>query len=231
MLSTKAFARGLEDFETAYNRCLNTLVTLTAGDPPSEDLARFQPLLYHALLQLSRAYHEIRRERERLISRKRHLAKKWYDRRQRTLAERQQIIMRAIRLGRTLGDAFGWFFTATIRHSCKSTPANRRLRVVAVKRLSSIRDDFSSPIPMIRCPPAGYHGVAAAGTPRQIRQADGPDQSGRRKCRSSASLEDGHSRGGHGLRWRAQRHISHDPLDPLETRVETRIEYAECSHL
>lgn len=109
-LSPKAFAQMLEEFETSYDGCLGTVASLTLGNPSTESLARFQPLLYHSLLQLTRGYHEIRRERERLVASKGRLTKTWHDRRQRVLAERQKILMRAISLGRTLGDAFVWFF-------------------------------------------------------------------------------------------------------------------------
>jgi hypothetical protein len=110
MLSTKVFAQRLKDFETTYEKCLKTLASLTSGNASTEPLARFQPSLYHSLLQLTRGYHEIRRERERLVARKDRLTKAWHDKRQRVLAERQEILMRAIRMGRTLGDAFVWFF-------------------------------------------------------------------------------------------------------------------------
>jgi len=110
MLSARTFARALKDFEATFEKCLRTLSVLTSGDPSAEDLARFQPLLYHSLLKLTRGYHEIRRERETLVTKKDRLTKAWHDKRQRMLAERQEILMRAIRLGRTLGDAFVWFF-------------------------------------------------------------------------------------------------------------------------
>lgn len=110
MRSTKEFLRTLKDFEATYEQCLETLVSLSSGTPSPEDFARFQPSLYHSLLQLTRAHHEIRRERERLIARKDRLTKTWHDKRQRALAKRQEILRRAIRLGRTLGDAFVWFF-------------------------------------------------------------------------------------------------------------------------
>jgi hypothetical protein len=124
MLSSNTFAKRLKDFEATYEKCLKTVASLTSGNPSAEDIARFQ--LYHSLLRLTRGYHEIRRERERLIASKDRLTKAWHDKRQRVLAQRQEILMRAIRLGRTLGDAFVWLFyrddPALLQEHARQTP-------------------------------------------------------------------------------------------------------------
>ena len=66
MLSERTFAKALKDFEASLEQSLDTLLAMKSGHP-STQLATFQPLLYNALLKLSRAYHQIRKERERLI--------------------------------------------------------------------------------------------------------------------------------------------------------------------
>jgi hypothetical protein len=128
MLSARGFTQKLKRFEQTYEDCLNTVSSLASGTPTTEGLGRFQPILYHSLLQLVRGYHEIRREREALVTKKKQLSKTWHDRRQRVLAERQQVLLRAIRLGRSLGDAYVWFFyrndPALLQEHAKQPPSS-----------------------------------------------------------------------------------------------------------
>jgi hypothetical protein len=110
MRSKRAFGRALRRFEETYNACLEIVLSIKEGTSTSDGFNRFQPTLYAALLELSRAYHAIQTERTRLISRKRLMAPSSHARRQKELADRQQALLQAIAAGRALGDAFVWFF-------------------------------------------------------------------------------------------------------------------------
>ena len=105
VLSEAEFKRTMRAFEASFTKCLDTLLTLMAGEAggeksTAEDLQRFQARLYDALLKLSREYHRLRIRRKSLISGKSSLSAAWFKRRQRTLVERQKALQRAIRAGR-----------------------------------------------------------------------------------------------------------------------------------
>jgi hypothetical protein len=108
------FRATLRAFEEGFRKCLAGLLSLKAGhlhDGPDVELFQnFQPRLYQALLKASREYNRIGRARRELIDRKHSFDADWFSRRQRTLAGRQAALVRAMRVGRTLGDAFIWFF-------------------------------------------------------------------------------------------------------------------------
>lgn len=98
----------LSSAEQNYRDCWNILISLKTG--PCESLVEFQPRLSTTLLELTATYREIHQLRQYLIARKARLNKSWFVKRQRVLDDRQQAILRVIAVGRTLGDAFAWFF-------------------------------------------------------------------------------------------------------------------------
>jgi hypothetical protein len=109
-----AFRATLVEFQEAFQKCLAGLLAVKMGElgrgANEEHFQNFQPRLYRALLGLSREHYRIGVARRALIARKASLVAEWFNQRQRTLAERQAVLTRAIRVGRMLGDAFIWFF-------------------------------------------------------------------------------------------------------------------------
>lgn len=108
------FRATLSTFEDGYRKCLAGLLSLKAGQVKGranvELLQNFQPRLYQALLKASREYNRIGAARRELVGRKDSVNNAWFNHRQRTLAGRQATLVRAMRVGRSLGDAFLWFF-------------------------------------------------------------------------------------------------------------------------
>jgi hypothetical protein len=91
-----------------YHKCWDILATLKTK--PVESLLLFQPMLCEALLDLSNAYKAIFQERKSLVLRKQKVSPSWFSRRQKLLASRQDAIVEAGAIGRTMGDSFAWLF-------------------------------------------------------------------------------------------------------------------------
>lgn len=109
-LSQGGFNRELRRFESTFLECLETVLGFKDGTGTPEGMQTFQPHLFAALLRLSRGYHGLRIERESLLARKAQLSAAFHARRQKQLASRQDVLLRAIGVGRNLGDSFLWFF-------------------------------------------------------------------------------------------------------------------------
>ncbi|MCF6153926.1 MAG: hypothetical protein E3K36_01475 [Candidatus Brocadia sp.] len=89
-----------------FQKCWEILGTLKTK--PNKSLQLFQPMLCDALFDLSNSYRVISQERKRLISKKQELSPSWFSKRQKLLASRQEAIVQAGAIGRTMGDSFAW---------------------------------------------------------------------------------------------------------------------------
>jgi hypothetical protein len=103
-----AFRELLRVVEADLDRCWALLRPELWEDEAS--VLRFQPALLEALQKLEREYEAIAAERRRLIARKASLSTAWFNRRQKLLAKRQDILRTLSYVGRAMGDAFAWMF-------------------------------------------------------------------------------------------------------------------------
>lgn len=98
---------------TAYEQCWSTLAALKSGrisEHVGLSLVQFQPTLGTALAQLSSTYRKLSAEKQARIQAKSCLAPAWFARRMRFLSSQQEIICRAVYVGKSIGDGFAWFF-------------------------------------------------------------------------------------------------------------------------
>jgi hypothetical protein len=91
-----------------FQKCWEILSTLKTK--PDESLQSFQPMLCDVLFNLSNGYRKILQERKHLISRKQKVSSSWFSKRQNLLTSRQEAIVKAGGIGRTMGDSFAWLF-------------------------------------------------------------------------------------------------------------------------
>lgn len=91
-----------------YRKCWEVLATLKTK--PDESIQLFQSMLCEALFDLSNGYRAISQRRKKLISRKHKLSPAWFSKQQKLLASRQDSIVEASAIGRTMGDSFAWLF-------------------------------------------------------------------------------------------------------------------------
>lgn len=97
----------------AFEQCWLTLAALKSGklaDHSGISLLQFQPTLATALAELSSKYRKLSRERDDRVGSKSRLSASWFARRMRFISAQQEIISRAVYVGKSIGDAFAWFF-------------------------------------------------------------------------------------------------------------------------
>ena len=98
----------VDQAEQDLGRCWETLASLRTG--PDHRLVDFQIDLAAVLYRLSELYQEIAAERRALIGRKQSYSPRWFARRQAVLAGYQTAIERTLLIGKSMGNAFAWFF-------------------------------------------------------------------------------------------------------------------------
>jgi len=86
------------------------LTRLKLGKFSADDIFAFQPVLCESLMRLDRGYRRVLKEERRLISRKKWLKIRWFERRMQLLRQYRDSILGTMSVGRTLGDCFAWFF-------------------------------------------------------------------------------------------------------------------------
>lgn len=112
--TTRAEVREAVEFaSSAFEQCWSLLASMKLGSLTADaglPIAEFQPTLATALSRLSATYRKLAREKERRIRDKKRLSRAWFTRRMRFLSSQQEILSRAIRIGKSIGDGFAWFF-------------------------------------------------------------------------------------------------------------------------
>jgi hypothetical protein len=108
MITNREIRREIDDAELKLKECWDILCSLPTH--PTNQILRFQPLLAEVLHQLSSRYVAIAAERRELITRKSLLNPTWFAKQQARLAHHQLMLERIITIGKSLGDAFAWFF-------------------------------------------------------------------------------------------------------------------------
>ena len=91
--------------------CFDMLLNLKhARDNLDDALTMFQPKLAECLYELMTFYQELHREKDRLISIKGSFEKSEFSEIMRKNAQFSEIVSDVIEIGKSLGDAFAWFF-------------------------------------------------------------------------------------------------------------------------
>lgn len=103
----------LNKAEKRFDKCWSYLVAIKKakfGDADLTPLTAFQPLMASALFDLSRFHSVLSKERQERIKNKSQYASKWFARRLALIEREQQRLLEAVQIGRSIGDAYAWFF-------------------------------------------------------------------------------------------------------------------------
>jgi len=113
-MTTEAEIRAVFDqAQTAFAACWNVLANMRAEESPEtfgRELLDFQPRLAEALCDLDRSDRELERGKDELVKQKSQLPQAVFVEEIKRLGRYQEAVAGASRLGKTLGDAFAWFF-------------------------------------------------------------------------------------------------------------------------
>lgn len=104
---------GLDRAERRFNKCWSYLTAIKAGKfskDKLDPLVEFQPVLATALFDLSRVHVRIAKERQARISDKGRYAPSWFKARMSFLSRQQERLVEALQIGRSIGDAYAFFF-------------------------------------------------------------------------------------------------------------------------
>ena len=113
MLTRADLCQALDHADIAFQDCwltLSRMKSVQLDSAAGERLLKFQPTLAEALFRLDKLRRVALQESRALIERKRQLNSDWFANRIRTLARYRLAVDDAIKIGRTIGDAFAWFF-------------------------------------------------------------------------------------------------------------------------
>ena len=112
MTSLNRIRELIDQAQIDYEACWNFLAEWKQGNlkPSSNQILDFQPQLGGAIFKLGRMHESLAKERTSLISRKKSLSAKWFNRRMKTLSGYQNALTEAIKIGRIIGDSFAWIF-------------------------------------------------------------------------------------------------------------------------
>lgn len=110
MTSSKSIRSKIDKAEPVFESCWETLTSLKKLAPDAKNFMRFQADLADALFVLEEEYLDVIRKRDALITTKAKVTQNYFGKHIRTLKSYQQAIQDAMDIGRSLGDAFAWFF-------------------------------------------------------------------------------------------------------------------------
>jgi hypothetical protein len=113
MISKKFVVSSIDSAEVEFRKAWKILALMKTGKLSRRNIKSlfdFQPILCCALQNLETAYQSISAEKRRLITRKRWLSDAYFRKRAKTLDSFLEAIEQAVALGKSLGDAFAWFF-------------------------------------------------------------------------------------------------------------------------
>lgn len=111
--TTKAGLKALiDETERRYEECWQILAEFKnlKSDQVPKELFDFQLLLCEALIELDDGYRKLHREKKRLVRNKTSYSAKWFKKRMACLSHYQKVIQQAIKIGKSMGDSFAWFF-------------------------------------------------------------------------------------------------------------------------
>lgn len=120
--------------EQRFDKCWSYLVAIKRGQFSEDNIApftEFQPLLATALFELSLLHGKISIERQDRIGRKSDFSSTWFSGRMAFLDRQQQRLISAIHIGRSIGDAFAWFFYQSEREFLRQHMQEPKLDVMS----------------------------------------------------------------------------------------------------
>jgi hypothetical protein len=116
MINKVTIVKLIDESYIKYSTCWDILCFIknfnNAGNRDSliNGLNNFQYILAECLFKLENQYTVIAREKESMIKNKLRYNYRWFCTRLKNLSSYQKYIVTTINIGRTLGDAFAWFF-------------------------------------------------------------------------------------------------------------------------
>lgn len=126
--------QALNAAEQRFDKCWSYLVAIKRRKFSESNVApftEFQPLLATALFKLSLLHGKIAKERQNRIKRKPDFTPTWFSRRMAFLDRQQQRLISAILIGRSIGDAFAWFFYQNEREFLRQHMQEQKLDVMS----------------------------------------------------------------------------------------------------
>jgi len=97
--------------EVTLYKCFDMLLDMKhARDRLGDSLMNFQITLAECLYDLMQFYHELQNEKKDLISKKSSIDKGVFSSAMKTNADFIEVVKNTIKIGKTMGDAFAWFF-------------------------------------------------------------------------------------------------------------------------
>lgn len=112
MISREDVRVAINEAEVEYLKAWSALEAMRLTDPPitADALLSLQSALATGIYKLARTYHDLSAEKRSYIERKEELTDQWFRNRMRLLNDYQEAIHTAISVGKSIGDAFAWFF-------------------------------------------------------------------------------------------------------------------------
>jgi|CXWL01.1.fsa_nt_gi hypothetical protein len=111
MITKNDIRVALDAADIEFRWCWDVVTSMHSLDAGNrEGIPQFQIRLLDALAALERIYRVLKQEERRNVARKAHLNSTWFRRRMSTSASYREIIIRALEIGRAIGDGFAWFF-------------------------------------------------------------------------------------------------------------------------
>lgn len=126
--------QALNAAEQHFDKCWSYLVAIKRGNFSDSNIApftEFQPLLATALFKLSLLHVKIAKERQHRIDRKSYFTPTWFSERMAFLDRQQQRLISAIQIGRSIGDAYAWFFYQNEREFLRQHMQEPKLDVMS----------------------------------------------------------------------------------------------------
>lgn len=101
--------------DTIFNRCFDYLLAMKHGDKDiGNTLLRFQPELAECLYDLMTFYQDLKSEENKMIISRKSYSFDDFRRKMAEIHKFLNAIKEVIEIGKSLGDAFAWFFMGII---------------------------------------------------------------------------------------------------------------------
>lgn len=103
----------VEHASVAFDECWEFVAKMKLGElleTATMSILHFQPRLATALLGLSDMYSRVSAEQKNWIGRKSRVSLPWFKRRMRYLDSQAEVLRQATLIGKSIGDAFAWYF-------------------------------------------------------------------------------------------------------------------------
>ncbi len=114
--SQSTVRKRLESASKAFEQCWSTLELMKnpkrikGSTEAGQRIIDFQATLTRALFELGKEYRSLSQEKDRIVKNKLNVDRQWFRRKLKTIARLQADLVKAIAVGKSLGDAFAWFF-------------------------------------------------------------------------------------------------------------------------